>query len=166
MNIHIGLEKSVEQQVAHALGLLLADTYVLYTKTQNFHWNLIDPRFYSLHLFLEEQYKELAEANDEIAERIRMLGERSPGSLAQFLEMTNLSESDGHIGGNDMLQELLEDHEHLCSYIREQIELCSNLGDEGTADLLIKRIREHEKHAWMLRSHLGTGSSRSQSRKR
>lgn len=154
MEINIDIQENTRQQIVHSLSLVLADTYVLYTKTQNFHWNITDPRFYSLHLFLEKQYQELAEANDELAERIRMLGERSPGSLKQFIEMTALKESDGDLCGDEMLQELLEDHEAVCRFIREKIELSSELGDEGTADLLIKRLREHEKHAWMLRSHL------------
>lgn len=154
MKINTNLDEKVRQQLSQNLGLVLADTYLLYTKTQNFHWNLKDPRFYSLHLFFEKQYEELAEALDEIAERIRMLGEQSPGSMKQFLEMSNLKESDGNLKGDEMIQELLKDHESLIRFVRERIDLSQDLGDEGTADLLIKRVREHEKHAWMLRSHL------------
>lgn len=153
MEINIGLEESIRLQIAQHLSLILADTYLLYTKTQNFHWNLSDSRFYSLHLLLKKQYKELAEALDEIAERICTLGERSPGSLKQFIDMTSLKESDGDISADEMLQELLNDHETLCRYIRERIELASKLGDEGTSALLIQRLRGHEKSAWMLRSH-------------
>lgn len=154
MDTNIGLEASVRQQIAHNISLLLADTYVLYAKTQNFHWNVIDPRFYSLHIFLEKQYEELAEALDEIAERIRMLGEHAPGNLKQFIEMTNLKEASQEINGDKMIKQLLDDHEAICAFIRKGIELASSLGDEGTADLLIQRLRAHEKHAWMLRSHL------------
>jgi starvation-inducible DNA-binding protein len=150
----IGIKKNVRQQVSQNLGFVLADTYVLYVKTQNFHWNMRDPRFYSLHLFLEKQYEELAEAADEIAERIRMLGERSPGSLKEFLKLTNLKESGEVLDGNEMLHILLLDHESMCRFIRERIDLFSDLGDEGSADLLIQRIRAHEKQAWMIRSHL------------
>lgn len=153
MKMHLGLEKNVCQQVAQRLGLLLADTYVLYTKTQCFHWNIVDPRFYSLHKFLEGQYEELAEAVDIIAERIRMLGERSPGSLAQFLDKTKLKESDGNLKGDDMLKELLQDHETMCRFLREGIDACQEVGDEGTADMFIQRLRDHEKTAWMLRAH-------------
>ncbi|MBS4164502.1 Uncharacterized protein PRO82_001831 [Candidatus Protochlamydia amoebophila] len=153
MTINLNLDQSVRQQIAQFLSLILSDTYVLYVKTQNFHWNLIDSRFYALHNFLEKQYKELAEATDELAERIRMLGEQAPGSLKQFLEMTSLKESDGDLGGDDMLQQLLKDHESICSHLRERIDQSSELGDEGTADLLIQRLRGHEKAAWMLRSH-------------
>lgn len=152
MDIKIGLDPIVRKQVAQHLGLLLADYYVLYTKTQNFHWNLVDPRFYSIHVFLQKQYEELAEGVDELAERIRMVGEIAPGSLRQFLEMTSLSESEGNLGGNAMLAELIKDHETIIRFLRERIPLISELADEGTADLLIKRIAFHEKSAWMLRS--------------
>lgn len=159
MAIQIGLDENIRRQVSQNLGLILADTYVLYTKTQNFHWNVIDPRFHSLHVFWEKQYEELAEGIDEIAERIRILGERSPGSLKQFLDMTSLNESDGDLSGDEMLEVLLNDHETLCRFIRERIALAAKLGDEGTADLLIQRLRFHEKTAWMLRSHLLTVTS-------
>ena len=153
MDIQITLNESARKQLAQNLSLILADTYVLYAKTQNYHWNIQDPRFYSLHLLLEKQYEELAEAIDEIAERIRMLGERSPGSLKQFINKSSLKETEEDLSGDEMLQDLLKDHETMCRYIRERIALASKLGDEGTADLLIQRLRAHEKTAWMLRSH-------------
>jgi starvation-inducible DNA-binding protein len=154
METSIGLDESIRQQIAQHLSLLLADTYVLYTKTQNFHWNIIDPRFYSLHLFLEKQYEALAGEIDEIAERIRKLGMPAPASLKQFLEMTSLKESSADLSGDEMIQVLLDDHESICCFIRERIALTSKLGDEGTADLLIQQLRFHEKSAWMLRSQL------------
>lgn len=157
MEINIALQSSVRQQIAQNLSLILADTYVLYTKTQNFHWNIADRRFYSLHLLFEKQYEDLGNALDDIAERIRMLGERSPGSMRQFIEMSSLEESSGDIGGDEMIEILLNDHETLARFIRERINLASKLGDEGTADLLIQRLRDHEKFAWMLRSHLVSG---------
>ena len=154
MAVKLDLEPSVLQQIAQQLGMILADMYVLYVKTQNFHWNIVDPRFYSLHKFLEEQYEALAEAIDEVAERIRILGQRSPGSLQQFLDMTSLHESDGDLSGDEMLHALLKDHQSLAQQLRDRIEYVSNLRDEGTADLLINRLRFHEKTAWMIRSHL------------
>lgn len=154
MKINIGLNDSVQQQIAQNLKMLLADTYVLYVKTQSFHWNVIDPRFYSLHLFLEEEYKKLEEAIDEIAERIRILGQIAPGSLKQFLNITSLKESESNLTAEDMLIELLKDHETICLFIRDRIPLSSSLGDEGTSDLLIQRLRAHEKTVWMLQSHL------------
>lgn len=155
MDLNVSLDQTVRQQVGQQLALILADTYVLYVKTQNFHWNLIDPRFFSLHELFEKQYEELAEAVDEIAERIRMLGEQAPGTLRQFLDMASLDESSSQdLNGDEMLQELMRDHESVIRHIREQIDYSSQLGDEGTADLLIQRLRAHEKAAWMLRSHL------------
>lgn len=154
MEVHIGLNESVLKQMAQNLSLLLSDTYVLYAKTQNFHWNVQDPRFTSLHLLFEKQYKELAEAIDEMAERIRILGEHAPGSMQQFLSRSSIQESKGDLSGDEMLQVLLTDHETLCRYIREQISLSAKLGDEGTADLLIQRLRSHEKSSWTLRSHM------------
>lgn len=155
MNLHIGLEESVRKQIAHKMNLLLADTYVLYTKTQNFHWNVVDHNFYSLHQFFEEQYKELAEAIDEIAERIRMLGEHTQGSLKQFLEMTSIKESATPRHSHEMIKELIKDHDSMIRFLREMIELATKLQDEGTADLLIQRLRAHEKHMWMLHSSNG-----------
>jgi starvation-inducible DNA-binding protein len=148
------LNEGVRQQVAQNLGLLLADMYVLYTKTQNYHWNVVDARFYSIHIFLEKQYEDLAEAIDEVAERIRMLGERSPGTLRQFLEMTSLKEAENEKAGNEMLQDLKKDHEKMIGFLRTRIPLTAEAGDEGTADLFIQQLRFHEKSAWMLRSHL------------
>ncbi len=154
MEIHIDLDQSIRQQIAHSLSLILADMYILYVKTQNFHWNMIDPRFYPLHKFLEEQYKELAEAIDEVAERIRMLGEKTPATLKQFLEKTSFQEPNNtDLIGDEMLKMLLNDHEALIRHLRDRIKYTSSLHDEGTADLLIQRVRSHEKTAWILRSH-------------
>jgi len=154
MEIYIGLSDSVRKQIAQSLCLFLADIYVLYVKTQNFHWNVIDSRFSSLQLFFEKQYKMLAKAIDEIAERIRNLGELAPGSLKQFLDMTSLKESDGNLSADEMIQELLKDHESICRFLRERILLVSKLGDEGTSEILIRLLSTHEKSAWMLRSQL------------
>lgn len=140
-------------QVAKHLACLLADTYVLYTKTQKFHWNLVDSRFYSLHLLLQSQYEELAEANDEIAERIRMIGFDAPGSLKEFLDLTSLQEGLLKLSGDEMLNKLLQDHQTIIQSLRDGIKLALKNGDEGTADLFIERLRAHEKMAWILRSH-------------
>lgn len=151
--INISLDKKAREEVAKVISVTLADTYVLYTKTQNFHWNVIDPRFYPLHKFWQEQYEELAEANDIIAERIRMLGEVTPGTLKQFLKLTTLKEVEGVPSGDEMLRDLLKDHEQMIKNIRKGIDRSTELGDQGTADMLIQRLRSHEKAAWMLRSH-------------
>lgn len=153
MSTTLILDQSTCQQISQGLAKILADTYVLYVKTQNFHWNVIDPRFHSLHEMLDEQYHELAEAIDELAERIRMLKMKSPGSMQQFLELTSLNEADGGMKADLMLQSLTNDHEAVANELRPKIQEASEAGDEGTADLLIQRLRAHEKAAWMLRSH-------------
>lgn len=148
------LERSSIQQVVQELSTLQADTYVLYVKTQNFHWNVVDPRFHSLHEFFEEQYEELAEAVDVIAERIRALDEKAPGSMREYLELTRLEESKNTLSAGEMLKALLHDHESLIQALRIAIDQTAKLGDQGSSDLCINRIRAHEKTAWMIRSHL------------
>lgn len=149
-----GLEKKACQKIGATLSQALANTYLLLVKSQNFHWNVVDPRFHSLHEFFQEQYEALFEAVDEIAERIRMLGLKSPGSLREFLDLGNLDEADTNLTGDEMLSELLADHETVIKALREMIEEAVEFGDEGTGDMLIDRLRFHEKTAWMLRSHL------------
>ncbi len=148
-----GLDKKACQKIGASLSQALANTYLLLVKSQNFHWNVVDPRFHSLHEFFQEQYEELFEAVDEIAERIRMLGLKSPGSLREFLDIGNLDEADTNLTGDEMLSDLLADHEAVIEGIREMIVESQEFGDEGTSDMLIARLRFHEKTAWMLRSH-------------
>jgi starvation-inducible DNA-binding protein len=148
------LIQNVAEQNAQNLAQILANTYVAYVKTQNFHWNLIDPRFHSLHLLFEQYYEELAKATDELAERIRMLKIRSPGSMKEFLQLATLDESESTLTGDKMIKELCQDREMLIKQLNQKIEEASRSGDEGTADLLIQHLRMHEKAAWMLRSHL------------
>lgn len=145
--------KNAYQEIVKSLSTFLANTYILYVKTQNFHWNVEDPRFYSLHKFFEEQYEELGEAIDTIAERIRMIKAKSPGSLKEFISLATLKESGNSLSGDKMIQELLNDHETLINGLRAQIEFANDHEDEGTGDMLIARLRAHEKAAWMLRSH-------------
>lgn len=147
------LDNATRQQISHETAILLADTYILYVKSQNFHWNVVDVRFHSLHEFFEEQYKELAEAIDVIAERIRALGKPSPGQMQQFLELSRLEESPSHSVADEMLKTLLHDHESIIQWLRSAIELTTKMGDQGTADLYIDRLRAHEKTSWMIRSH-------------
>lgn len=148
------LEKKSVDKLVPLIAKVLASTYLVYIKTQNFHWNVIDGRFHSLHEFFKEQYKELAEAIDEIAERIRMLGRKSPGSMREFLDLSDLDESTEELSADEMLAELLDDHLVIIQQLRQYIQQCQERGDEGTADLFIARLRAHEKTAWMLRSHL------------
>jgi starvation-inducible DNA-binding protein len=154
VNINIGLSPSVRQQITQNLSLLLADSYVLYAKTQNFYWNITNPQFYSIRLFLKSELEGLSHAHEKIGERIRTLGERFSGSLKQFLDMTSLKESDGDLTAEEMLLELIHDHEKICRFIRDRIILISKLDDAGTVALLVKQLSAHEKSTWMLRSQL------------
>lgn len=153
MNLRTNLEHNTSHQIAQGLAQTLADNYILYIKTQNFHWNVIDPRFYSLHKMLEEQYKGMQEEIDELAERIRMIGEKSPGSMRDFLEIGSLAESEGCLTANEMIEQLCRGHEKIMTDVRTRIDEAIELGDQGTGDLYIQHLRFHEKIAWMLKSH-------------
>jgi len=144
-----------ENNIVKNLTVFLANSYILYVKTQNFHWNVVDPRFYSLHKFFEEQYEDFQEGIDEIAERIRMLQAMSPGSMAEFLKLGTLKESSAKsLSANQMINELLVDHETVIKDLHRDIANANTAGDDGTADMMIQRIRFHEKTSWMLRSHI------------
>lgn len=140
-------------QITQKLAHFLSDTYVLYIKTQNFHWNMSGPEFFMYHRLLEEQYKELAEAIDELAERIRMLGQLAPGSMKQFLELSSLKESPVTLKWDAMIKELVGAHEEMIEHCHALIAFTDEVEDQGTSDLLIERIRAHSKQAWLLRSH-------------
>lgn len=144
-----------ENNIVKNLTVFLANSYILYVKTQNFHWNVVDPRFYSLHKFFEEQYEAFQEGIDEIAERIRMLQAKSPGSMTEFLKLGTLKESSAKsLSANQMIYELLVDHEAVIKDLHRDIAKANAAGDDGTADMMIQRIRFHEKASWMLRSHI------------
>lgn len=154
MKANIGIDQKGSQQVCDCLAKLLANTYLLYLKTQNFHWNVRGEDFYEYHIMFEKQYTMLAEAVDEIAERIRALDFVTPASFAQFLQLTTLKETTGTLSSQQMLQQLLADHEQIIREGREMIKTAQGVNDEGSADLVIERLREHEKTAWMLRAFL------------
>jgi len=154
MDINIGIDSKQRTQIADGLARLLADSYTLYLKTHNFHWNVTGPMFNTLHLMFEEQYTELAEAVDEIAERIRALGRPAPGSYSAFAELTSIKESEGMPEARDMIRQLVEGQEVVARTAREVFPVAEKAGDEPTADLLTQRMQVHEKTAWMLRSML------------
>ncbi len=155
MKINIGIGEKGRKEVAGILNRILSAEYVLYTKTRNFHWNVTGPRFNDLHKFFEAQYEELDDIIDEVAERARALGERSFGSLAEFLAASIVKEpARKNLKDHEMLQELLSDHETLIGDLRSQLELCESSGDMGTNDFLTGVMEQHEKMAWMLRSFL------------
>jgi len=150
--INIGIEQSDRQEIAHGLSRLLADSYTLYLKTHNYHWNVKGPLFNTLHQMFEEQYTELATAVDEIAERIRALGEPAPGSYKAYAALTSIEEEDAVPGAEEMIRQLLKGQETVVRTARAVIGSAEAANDEPTADLLTQRMQVHEKNAWMLRS--------------
>jgi len=142
------------QKVGQALSNVLADTFTLYLKTHNFHWNVVGPRFHTLHLMFEEQYNELWLAGDAIAERIRALGCVAPGSYREFSKLTYLQEAEAVPSATEMIAELLSDHETSARTARWALSVARTAVDAPTEDLLIQRVMAHEKSAWMLRSML------------
>jgi len=158
MSSAIGIEKAItlsaDSQVAEALSWVLADTFTLYLKTHNFHWNVIGPMFHTLHLMFEEQYNELWLAGDAIAERIRALGCVAPGSYREFSKLSSLQETGAVLSANEMIAELLRDHETCARTARWALSIARTAVDAPTEDLLTRRVMAHEKAAWMLRSIL------------
>lgn len=154
MQINTGLADTDRLAIAAGLGKLLADSYTLYLKTHNFHWNVTGPQFNTLHQMFETQYTELALAVDEIAERIRSLGEKAPGSFREFAELSSIEEASGEPSAGEMLQQLLAGQEAVVRTARAALPLADDAHDDPTADLLTQRIQAHEKTAWMLRSML------------
>jgi len=155
MPIDIGISDELRQQIGEGLSRLLADTYTLYLKTHNFHWNVTGPLFNTLHLMFETQYNELALAVDLIAERIRALGLPAPGSYAQFAKLTCIQEETSVPVAEEMIRQLVKDQETVVRTARSIFPSVEKAGDEPTADLLTQRMQIHEKTAWMLRSMLG-----------
>ena len=155
-NASIGITPAHLQAVASELSKLLADEFLLYTKTRNAHWNVEGPDFHTKHIFFEEQYEQLDDIMDSVAERIRQLGHYAPATLQSFLQLTHLTEKLGQ--PNDSLgfiKELLTDHENIIIFLREKINPFANeYGDAGTSDYITGLMETHEKMAWFLRAHL------------
>ena len=156
MEPQIGIASENLAKVAHALNKILADEYVLYTKTRNAHWNVEGPDFHSKHLFFESQYEQLDDIMDSVAERIRSLGHYAPATLKSLLELTHFSEVLHNKNDSaGFITELLSDHQSLIIHLREDINVIANdLKDLGTSDYVTSLMETHEKMAWMLRSHL------------
>lgn len=156
MKANIGITEANSQAVSVQLSKLLADEYILYTKTRNAHWNVEGPDFHSMHLFFESQYEKLDEVMDSVAERIRMLGHYAPATLKNFLQLTHLAElterSNDSLG---FIKELVEDHNSIIEFLRGNITPFANdHHDLGTSDFITGLMEDHEKMVWMLRSHL------------
>jgi len=156
MKTNIGISEENRAAVSAQLAKLLADEYVLYTKTRNAHWNVEGPDFHSMHLFFESQYEQLDEIMDSVAERIRMLGHYAPATLKSFLQLTHLAELTERTNDSlGFIRELTEDHESIIEFIRGNINPFANdYKDLGTSDFITGLMEDHEKMAWMLRSHL------------
>lgn len=140
--------------VVESLNKLLADSYVLQLKIQNYHWNVTGPHFAALHALFGEQYAELAAAIDDIAERIRALGHKVPANFTTFARLATVHEETAMIDAVSMLRTLNHDHQTVAEACEKVVKAAQESGDEGTADLAIGRLRAHHKAAWMLESHL------------
>ncbi|MGF1618531.1 MAG: Dps family protein [Acidimicrobiia bacterium] len=152
MEINTGLSEETRSELAVGLGRLLADTYTLYVKTHGYHWNVTGPMFRTLHLMFEEEYIDLREAVDVIAERIRALGHPAPGSYSEFAELTSVPDEKGVPEAMEMVRNLMEGHESVVRTGRAVVTTAEEAGDVASADLVTQRIDIHEKTAWMLRS--------------
>lgn len=154
MKVSIGIADKDRKEIAQGLSHLLADTYTLYLKTHNFHWNVTGPMFQTLHLMFETQYTELALAVDLIAERIRSLGVPAPGTYKEFIKLSSIKEPNGVPTAKEMIKQLVEGQEAVIKTARSLFPLVEKNNDEVSADLLTQRMQLHEKTAWMLRSLL------------
>lgn len=155
METKIGITTENRNTGVQKLCKLLADEYVLYTKTRNAHWNVEGYDFYNKHLFFEQQYGELDEIIDSVAERIRTLGHYTPATLKDFLNLTQLTETKSEANDSiGFIKELLIDHESIIIFLRENIDFYTDLKDYGTSDFITGLMETHEKMAWMLRSHI------------
>ncbi len=154
MELNTGINRKDRETIAAGLSRLLADSYTLYLKTHNYHWNVTGPQFNTLHQMFEAQYTELATAVDEIAERIRALGIKAPGSYVEFSNLTSIEEGSGEESAEDMIRQLAIGQETVVRTAREAFPAADDAHDEPTADLLTQRMQSHEKNAWMLRSML------------
>ncbi|MAT06232.1 MAG: DNA starvation/stationary phase protection protein [Acidimicrobiaceae bacterium] len=150
--IDVDIDTTDRTAIADGLSRVLADSYTLSLKTRNYHWNVVGPMFTTLHLMFEEQYDELASAVDEIAERIRALGEPAPGSYVEFVQLSSVGEDAEKPEATEMIRRLLEGHETVAHTVRSIVPTVEAAGDGPTADLLNQRLLVHEKTAWMLRS--------------
>ncbi len=158
-DINIGINEKDRKALCHGLSKFLADSYLLYLKTQNYHWNVTGKTFAQLHVLFEEEYKELAEAVDEIAERIRALGEYAPGTFAAFSKVSSIKEESSIPTAEEMIQNLVIGHETVISTARELMTLTDECEDDVTADMLTQRMQVHEKAAWMLRSMISVNKA-------
>jgi starvation-inducible DNA-binding protein len=156
MNPSIGIKKDNLADVAHILNSFLADEFLLYLKTRNAHWNIEGTDFHAMHKFFEDQYEQLDDIMDDVAERIRALGHYAPATLKAYLELTHLTEQSREKNDSaGFIKELLGDHESIITRLRENVNhIANDLQDVGTSDFITGLMETHEKMSWMLRAHL------------
>ncbi|MBP6379734.1 MAG: DNA starvation/stationary phase protection protein [Sphingorhabdus sp.] len=152
MDINIGIDGASRERSAGALKQLLADTYTLYLKTHGYHWNVEGPHFQQLHLQFMDQYTEMWNAVDSLAERIRALGHYAPSSYSEMGVLSSLKEEDGRPAWQEMVRNLAAGHEQVANTARKVLRVAQEVGDEATADVVTPRLTLHEKTAWMLRA--------------
>ncbi|MCB9061791.1 MAG: DNA starvation/stationary phase protection protein [Halobacteriovoraceae bacterium] len=153
MSLNTGINEENRVKIAKGLSTLLADTYTLYLKTHKYHWNVTGPMFQTLHTMFETQYNNLSVAVDELAERIRVLGVKAPGSYKEFSDLGNVKEDSSiDVDAQEMIKNLLADHEQVTRSAKAILPLLEGANDEGTNSLIGARIEYHEKTAWMLNS--------------
>jgi starvation-inducible DNA-binding protein len=156
---HISVADDVSRQrLSQQLAMAVADTYMLLVKTQGYHWNVAGPLFVSIHELTESQYEDMFDAADDLAERIRALGERSPGSYREFAEITAIEDDDGKVkSAKTMVETLAHDNEKIARRLKQASDIAEDLGDKVSEDMLIERMQVHEQNAWMLRAVAADG---------
>lgn len=153
--VDTGFSDAQRTSLAQELSKVLADSYAVYLKTHGYHWNVRGPEFFSLHNMFQQQYTEIWGALDDIAERIRSLGELAPQSSSAFGNLTSIHDGDAEKDADAMIKELIKDHGAVIKTAREALKIADDIGDDATADLMTQRLQSHEKTAWMLRATLG-----------
>jgi starvation-inducible DNA-binding protein len=162
MHMDTGINTEDRAKIVESLSTVLADAYMLYLKTHNFHWNVTGPMFSALHVMFEEQYTEQWNALDDIAERIRALGHFAPATYKRYAELSSITEEPDVLSAKDMIRQLVEGNETLIRTLRAGVKVADELDDFPTADMLTTRMEVHEKNAWMLRSFLEQGAGSTQ----
>ncbi|QOY93473.1 DNA starvation/stationary phase protection protein [Massilia sp. UMI-21] len=162
MHMDTGISNEDRAKIVESLSTVLADAYMLYLKTHNFHWNVTGPMFSTLHVMFEEQYTEQWNALDDIAERIRALGHFAPATSKRYAELSNIKEEPDVLSAKEMIRQLVEGNEILVRTMRAGVKVADDLDDFPTADMLTTRMEVHEKNAWMLRSFLEQGAGATQ----
>ena len=157
--IDIGISTKDRAAISGALSKVLADSFVLYLKTHNYHWNVTGPMFQTLHVMFMGQYTELWTALDEIAERIRSLGFQAPATFKEFLRLSKIKETEGVLSADSMIRELIAGQDAVTRAAREALKIADKADDQPTVDILVQRMQIHEKNAWMLRSLIDNSAS-------